>query len=110
LKKEDENFKETKNDEDAWMTSLNEKQVIDILLKAKIPLGVDIASSSFYKRKKYLYENPMLKRTSEKPFYLKNLISNTELFYVEDPFDEEDFESFSKIKSLCKKSLIVEMT
>ncbi len=108
LKKEDEYFVETRNDEDAWMTSLNEKQVIDVLLKTKIPLGVDIASSSFYKRKKYLYENPMLKRTSEENlFYLKNLINNTNLFYVEDPFDEEDFEGFAKLKSSCKNCVIV---
>jgi enolase len=108
LKKEDEHFLETKNDEDAWMTSLNEKQVIDILLKTKLPLGVDIASSSFYKRKKYLYENPLLKRNLEEHFfYLKNIINNTNLFYVEDPFDEEDFSSFAKLKATCKNSLIV---
>jgi len=108
LKKEDEKFSSTKNDEDAWMTSLNEKQVIDVLLKSKIQIGVDIASSSFYKRKKYLYQNPMLKRTIEEHFfYLKNLILNTDLFYVEDPFEEEDFESFAKLKSICKNSLIV---
>lgn len=108
LKKEDDYFKETKNDEDAWMTSLNEKQVIDILLKTKLPIGVDIASSSFYSRKKYLYANPLLKRTIEEHFfYLKNLINNTNLFYVEDPFDEEDFESFTKLKEVCKTALIV---
>lgn len=108
LKKHDEKFKGTKNDEDAWMTSLNEREVIDLLSKFKIDLGVDIASSSFYKRKKYSYENPRLKRTIEEHFhYVKNLVQNTNLFYVEDPFEEEDFESFAKLTKECKNSLIV---
>ena len=35
------------------------------------------------------------------------MINNTNLFYVEDPFDEEDFESFAKLKEVCKNALIV---
>ena len=31
LKKADINFKETKNDENAWITSLNEKEILDVL-------------------------------------------------------------------------------
>jgi len=108
LKKQDDKFKETKNDEDAWMTSLNERQVIEILSKFKIDLGVDIAASSFYKRKKYDYENPRLKRTIEEHFnYIKNLVQNTGLFYVEDPFEEEDFENFAKLKKIAKNALII---
>ena len=39
--------------------------------------------------------------------YLKNLIKNYNLFYIEDPFDEEDFESFSKLLKFFPNSLIV---
>ncbi len=108
LKKEDEKFKESFNDENAWETSLNEKQVLDILKKTKIPLGIDVASSSFYKRRKYKYENPSLDRTSEEQmFYLSNLIKNFRLIYIEDPFDEEDFDSFAKLLKKFPNSLIV---
>jgi len=108
MKKQDPFFKETKNDEDAWMTALTEKQIIDILKEAKIPLGVDIAASGFYKRKKYNYENPIMKRDVEEHFfYLKNLIQNTGVFYVEDPFEEEDFDGFAKLAKACPKSMIV---
>ncbi len=108
LKKRDSNFKNTKNDEDAWRVSLNEKEVLDILRELNIPLGIDIASSGFYKRKKYYYENPMLKRDNEEQFgYLSNLIKNFNLIYVEDPFDEEDFESFAKLLKKFPNSLIV---
>lgn len=108
LKKQDENFEEEKNDENAWKTSLNEKEVLDVLQELRIPLGLDVASSSFYKRKKYNYKNPMLKRTSEEQLdYLSNLIENFNLIYIEDPFEEEDFESFSKLLAKFSNSLIV---
>jgi len=108
LKDFDKKFKGKKNDEDAWMTSLNEKEVLDILKKIKLPLGLDVAASSFYKRKKYHYNNPLFKRDIEEQlFYLSNLIKNFGLFYIEDPFEEEDFESFSKLLKKTPDSLIV---
>ena len=87
---------------------MNEKEVLDILKKIKTPLGVDIAASSFYKRKKYSYENPRLKRSEDEQFtYLVNLIKNFDVFYVEDPFGEEDFESFAKLLKKFPNKLIV---
>ncbi len=108
LKKKDKNFKGSKNDEDAWMVSLNEKEVLEVLKETGLPLGLDVAASSFYKRKKYSYENPLLKRDAEEQlFYVSNLIKNFNLFYIEDPFDEEDFESHKKLLEKFPKSLIV---
>ncbi len=108
LKFKDKNFSGKKNDENSWITSLNEKEVFDILSEMKIPVGVDIAASGFYKRKKYSYDNPMLKRDKEEQFgYISNLIKNYNLFYVEDPFEEEDFESHAKLLNAFPNSLIV---
>ena len=108
LKEVDKNFSGKKNDENAWRVSLNEKEVLDVLKKVNIPVGLDIAASSFYSRKKYKYENPMLKRDSEEQFsYVVNLIKNYNLIYVEDPFDEEDFESHAKLLKKFPESLIV---
>ena len=108
LEDTDKNFKNQKNDENAWMVSLNEKEILDVLRKTKLPLGLDVAASGFYKRKKYYYENPLLKRTSEEQLnYLNNLIKNFNLFYIEDPFEEEDFENFAKLLKKYPKSLIV---
>ena len=101
-------FKKKSTDEKGWMTGLNEKQVLDLIKKFKIPIGVDVAASSFYKRKKYHYENPMLKRTPEEQLaYLSNLIKNSGLFYIEDGFEEEDFENFAKLLKKVPNSLIV---
>jgi len=108
LKKADANFTSRRNDEDAWQTSLNEKEVLDILKNSKVDIGVDIAASSFYKRRKYHYHNPLLTRTPEEQlFYISNLIKNFSLFYIEDPFSEEDFKSFSEILKKFPNSLIV---
>jgi enolase len=108
LRETDKTFKNEKNDEDAWMVSLNEKEILDILKKIELPLGADIASSEMYKRKNYCYENPLLKRTPEEQLsYLLNLIKNFSLFYIEDPFEENDFESFAKLLKQCPNSLIV---
>jgi enolase len=108
LKIKDEKFKATKNDEDAWMTSLNEKEVLDVLKTTKLPLGLDIAASSFTKRKKYHYDNPMIKRDSKEQLdYLKILIKKFSLFYVEDPFFEENFEDYGKLLLKTKNCLIV---
>ncbi len=108
LKKTDENFLGKKNDEDAWRTGLNEKEVLDLLKQTVIPLGVDVAASSFFKRKKYEYQNPALQRTKEEQiFYVSNLIKNFSLVYIEDPFDEEDFASFSALLKKFPEAMIV---
>ena len=79
-----------------------------LLKRLNIPLGIDAASSTFFKRKKYLYNNPIFKRTDEEQFYyISNIIENSELFYIEDPFCEEDFKNFSKLKKKFPNRLIV---
>ena len=108
LIKENKKFNGEKNDEDAWAVSLNEKEVLDILKITKLPLGIDVAASTFYKRKNYNYKNPVFKRSEEEQLeYLSNLIKNFDLYYIEDPFDENDFESFAKLLKRFPNTLIV---
>jgi enolase len=108
LKDADKDFSGKKNDEDAWQTSLNDKEVLEILKDFNIPLGVDVAASGFYKRKNYHYKNPLFKRSEEEQFrYLSNLINNFNIFYIEDGFNEEDFNGFEKLMKKFPKSLIV---
>ena len=50
----------------------------------------------------------MLKRSEEEQFtYLVNLIKNFDVFYIEDAFGEEDFESFAKLLKKFPGRLIV---
>lgn len=108
IKKKEPKFSRKVSDEKGWLTGLNEKEVLDILKKHSIDLGVDIAASSFYKRKKYYYENPKLDRTGEEQLgYLCNLIKNYNLFYIEDPCGEQEFSDFAKLLNKFPNSLIV---
>jgi|SRR3989344_1975794 len=112
LEKQDENFEGKKNDENAWQTSLNEKEVLEILKRLKekfdFNISLDVAASSFYSRKKYKYQNPVLERTQEEQFsYMKSLAEHFEIFSIEDPFEEQDFESFAELHKACHKTIIV---
>ena len=118
LKNVDENFKGNKNEEFAWLSSLNDKIVLEVLKDLKdniyderklyLDEGIDIAASGFCARKKYQYMNPKLTRTVEEQFdYLSALIENFHLLYIEDPFHEEDFEAFAKLTKKFPKRLIV---
>jgi enolase len=108
LAMQDKKFSGSRNDEDAWNTSLNEKEALDIIRQMGIPFGVDAAASGFYSRKNYHYMHPKFKRNSEEQlFYISNLIKNLNLFYIEDPFEENDFESFAKLTKKFPEKLIV---
>ena len=86
------------NDEGAWETDSEEERILSILskFKGKILIGVDIASSSFYKKSEYKYNDKTLSK-EEQIDYINELIQKYNLFYIEDPLQEEDFSGFSKI-------------
>ena len=59
-------------------------------------LGLDIAASSFYKNG--FYETSVGNLTSEEMLkYILEIAKKFNLFYLEDPFCEDDFESFKKL-------------
>ncbi len=94
------------NDEGAWQTPLDEEKILQILSKfKKIKIGVDVASSTFYKNSLYNYQDKTLSREEQLDYiiYLQNKYS---ILYLEDSFHEEDFKYFSKI-SKSKNKLIV---
>ncbi len=94
-----------KNDEGAWQTYLSNEEIFTFLSKFNnIKIGVDIAASTFYKNKTYSYNNKSFNR-EEQVSYINSLIKNYNLYYIEDPLDEEDFEGFSKIQR--KNSLVI---
>jgi enolase len=91
------------NDEGALQTELNDEAVLSILQKFndKINIGIDIASSSFYKNNKYSYNLSKLSQ-KEQIKHINELIKKYNLYYAEDPLQENDFQGFSKIiKSNC---------
>lgn len=113
LKNLDKKFESKVNDENAWQTSLSNDQVIEVMkqirdnmkdeFKIKIHLGIDVAASSFYKDGKYIYKNSKEEKIKGSQVkYMRELAED--IFYLEDPMEENDFIGFSKLQS---KGLIV---
>ncbi len=119
LKKKDKLFSGGKSDEGAWVANIGNSEAFDVLTKAceeagselgfECGLGVDVAASSMWnsKEKTYNYQREQKKRDSgEQLEFIFGLIKKYHLSYVEDPFHEEDFESFAELTKKVKNCLI----
>jgi enolase len=70
---------------------------------------LDVAASSFYDPKKdvYVYSIGGKKRdVGEQLEFMLHLIKEYNLAYVEDPFDEDDYDSFAELTKKSKDCLI----
>ncbi len=64
----------------------------------RVDIAMDCAASDFYFRKKEYYQ--LHKKFSKEKLldYYLELIKKYKIYSIEDPFDEEDFESFAKLR------------
>ena len=119
LRKKDESFTGGKGDEGAWAPNIKNEEALEIVAKAceevseesgvECRVGLDIAASTLWKPKeeRYVYSREGTKRNSgEQLDFVLSLVKNYNLAYVEDPFHEEDFESFSKLTKRVKRCLV----
>ena len=118
LSGKDKDWRGDLTDENALAATLDNDSILALLsevvkkikadFKIKITIGLDMAASSFWKSSHYEYKNPCLKKLNkeEQLKYVTELIEKYSLSYVEDPFHEEDFESFSKLLKILKKKNI----
>jgi enolase len=119
LKKKSTTFTGGKSDEGAWIANIDTDDAFDVIAKAceevgnqmdfECGFGIDVAASSFWKPKeeKYVYEMEGKKRdTAEQLEYMLELIEKYHLTYVEDPFAEDDFESFAELTKKAKNCMI----
>jgi len=102
----DDKFMYGRNDEGAWITSLDEETILYLIstiadeIKSEysvgIKIGIDMAATQLYKDGKYRLKN---REFSREDFIqeVKRLIDYYNLFYVEDPLFEEDFDGFAEI-------------
>lgn len=64
----------------------------------KVDLAMDCAASDFYARKRgYYLLHKKFSKEKLLEYYLK-LIKNYKIYSIEDPFEEEDFESFARLR------------
>lgn len=110
ISKKDPSFTGGKGDEGGWIPNITNDQALEIQAQACeevgdelgfiIKPGLDMASSEFWSEEegKYVYGQDGLERDSgDQVDYVKDLIETYHMFYVEDPFDEKDFEGFAEL-------------
>ena len=119
ITKKDKLFSGGVSSEGAWIANLGNAEALDVIAKVceevgneynfECGFGIDVAAASLWKEKeqKYLYNREGKKRdTGDQLEYLLDLIETYRLIYVEDPFDENDFESFAELTKKAKNCLI----
>ncbi|MEI6581107.1 MAG: phosphopyruvate hydratase [bacterium] len=75
-------------------------------LEGKVRLALDVASSSFFNDGKYRIDEKDVSKEELMNLY-DLLIKEFNLISIEDPFDEEDFESFRKLKEKHSSLIVV---
>jgi len=95
-----------KGDEGAWVAPLENVEALEIVVKAadiveqktgvEIRPGLDMAASEFYHDGKYRYKEQTLTPEEQIDFVL-GLIEEFNLHSVEDPLDQEDFDSWTSL-------------
>jgi len=119
LKQRGNVFNGGRNDEGAWVCTLTNEEALEVVVKAceevsdelgfTVRAGLDIAASTLWnpKRERYVYSRAEKEMdTREQLDFLLDLIKTYKLVYVEDPFHEEDFESFAELTGKVKDCLV----
>ncbi|MCS6768869.1 MAG: hypothetical protein NZ570_00315 [Candidatus Caldarchaeum sp.] len=93
-----------KSDEGGYAPPIEDKTALKYVAEAArgldVGLGLDVAASTLYnpQTKTYVYRNRGVQRTTREQFnFIQELVESYKLSYVEDPFEETDFESYSEL-------------
>jgi enolase len=95
-----------RGDEGGWVAPLGNLGALEVLSKAcetvrdrthaKVYPGLDLAASEFYRDGRYRYAEQTLDTEGQVSF-LASLVDRFGLRYLEDPFQEEEFEGFARL-------------
>ena len=106
LKEKFPNIALGKGDEGAWVAPLENVEALELVTKAvdnvqketgvEVRTGLDVAASEFYKNGNYVYKEQTLTPEEQVDFML-GLIEEYDLHSVEDPLDQNDFESWASL-------------
>ncbi|WP_409199523.1 phosphopyruvate hydratase [Methanobrevibacter sp. DSM 116169] len=112
IQKKDSLFTGGKGDEGGWVPNISNDDALEIQAKAceeisdetgiQILPSLDIAASELWdsKKQKYIYGQDGIERdTGDQIEFVKEIIEKYNMFYVEDPFDEADFDGFAQLTS-----------
>ena len=78
-------------------------QALDFISQAiknysRVKIGLDCAATQFYKNGKYYLEGTVFTKQGLLTFY-QDLVKNYPIVFIEDPFAEEDWESWKKLEA-----------
>jgi enolase len=63
-----------------------------------LDIGLDVAASQLFNNRRYCYKNRIKNLSREEQIkYMIEIAKKYNLFYLEDPLDEEDFKGFAEI-------------
>ncbi len=97
-----------KGDEGAWAPPISDADAFEVVEEAvdrvesevgfEIRFGLDVAAAELYddEREVYVYGDET-KTSAEQVEYMAELVDEYDLAYVEDPFDENDYEAFTEL-------------
>jgi len=120
LEKKDPAFAGGTDDESAWTANLNDFEAFEVLEQAcktisdktgvEIRMGLDLAADRLWDegKKLYNYTREGLSRNTEQQIdYLSKLVERFNLFYVEDGFNSNDYDSFAELNKRLGKRCFV---
>ena len=120
LRKVNSNFTGGTGDEGAWAPNIENEEALKLVTKAcnsvseefaiECRPGLDVAASSFWNSEEevYVYSMEGIKRDSgEQLEFLLHLIEKYNLAYVEDPFNEDDFNYFAELTKKVKNNCLI---
>ena len=110
LERADSGFTGGTDDECAWTANLNDLEALEVVAEAcgvvtketgvAFRLGIDVAADRLWDPEKqvYVYEREkMVRTTAEQIDYMESLVDRLGLYYVEDAFQSDDYESFGEL-------------
>ncbi|MBI2573013.1 phosphopyruvate hydratase [Candidatus Woesearchaeota archaeon] len=81
------------------------KAIADAGYKGKVDIALDCAASEFYNNGKYIVDGTKLGNAELLKLYL-DLVKKYPIISIEDPFEQEDFESFALLRERVAKQKV----
>ncbi|RLF67337.1 MAG: phosphopyruvate hydratase [Thermoplasmata archaeon] len=106
-----------KGDEGAWVAKVSNEEALEIVKQAvdevsdevgfPIRLSLDFAASELYKDGCYVYKDKKLDRDGQIA-YVAELVDKYELYSVEDPLEQNDFDGYTELtKEIGHKCYVI---
>lgn len=113
------NYPVGKGDEGGWSPGITDAEALGVVSEVigdvqdetgvSIRMGVDVAADSLYLPKKGSYYYRTTKKTlsrDQQISFISELCDKFDLFYIEDPLYEDDFEGYALLHASLKRTLI----